>query len=99
MAGNEHKDPLSKLINRFKGPSGGGDRRPDQRKVHFSIWYFVMAVLVIFWFQSILSEQQTNRITYSQFKELIRSGKVASVVVRSGPGYRDFEKDRRQTTG
>ncbi len=81
MAGNQQKDPLTKWINRFRGPSNGGDRRPDQRKVHFSIWYFILAVLVIFWFQSILSEQQTNRIPYSQFKELIKSGKVASVVV------------------
>lgn len=81
MAGNQQKDPLTKWINRFRGSSTGGDRRPDQRKVHFSIWYFILAILVIFWFQSILSEQQTNRISYSQFKELIKSGKVASVVV------------------
>ncbi|MGC8490909.1 MAG: ATP-dependent zinc metalloprotease FtsH [Syntrophobacteraceae bacterium] len=81
MAGNQQKDPFAKWINRFRGPSNGGDRRPDQRKVHFSIWYFILAVLVIFWFQSVLSEQQTNRVPYSQFKELIKSGKVASVVV------------------
>lgn len=79
MAGSEQKDPFSKFMNQFKGPSG--DRGPDQRKVHFSIWYFILAVLVIFWFQSILSEQQTDRVTYSQFKELIKSGKVASVSI------------------
>ncbi|MDR3554461.1 MAG: ATP-dependent zinc metalloprotease FtsH [Syntrophobacteraceae bacterium] len=79
MAGNEQKDPLSRFINRFKGPDR--DRRPDQRKVHFSIWYFILAVLVIFWFQSILSQQQTDRVTYSQFKQLLKSGKVGSVVI------------------
>ena len=79
MAGSEQKDPFSKFMNHFKGPSG--DRGPDQRKVHFSIWYFILAVLVIFWFQSILSEQQTDRVTYSQFKELIKSGKMAFVTI------------------
>ena len=81
MAGSEQKDPLSRLINHFKGPSRGRDRKPDQRKVHFSIWYFILAVLVIFWFQSMLSEQATDRVTYSQFKQLIKSGKVASVLI------------------
>jgi cell division protease FtsH len=79
MAGNEQKDPLTRFINRFKGPDR--NRGPDQRKVHFSIWYFILAVLVIFWFQSILSQQQTNRVTYSQFKQLIKSGQVGSVVI------------------
>ncbi len=81
MARNEQKDPLSRFLNRFKGQPGDGDRGPGQRKMHFSIWYFLLAVLVIFWFHSIVTEQETNRVTYSQFKQLIKSGKVASVVI------------------
>ncbi|SPF40738.1 ATP-dependent zinc metalloprotease FtsH [Syntrophobacter sp. SbD1] len=78
---NEKKDPLNKFMNSLRGPSGGGDRKPDQRKVHFSIWYFIVALLVIMWFQTFLTEQQTNIVTYSEFKELIKTGKLESVTI------------------
>jgi cell division protease FtsH len=81
MANVEQKDPLNKLVRRFRGPSGDGDRKQDQRKVHFSIWYFIVALLVIMWFQTFLTEQQTNRVSYSDFKQLIRSGKLESVTI------------------
>jgi cell division protease FtsH len=81
MADNEQKDPINKFMNRLRGPSGGGDRKDDQRKVHFSIWYFIVALLVIMWFQTFLTEQQANRVSYSEFKELIRTGQVESVTI------------------
>ena len=73
MANDEQKDPLNRLVDRFRGSSGDGGRKsdPSQRKVHFSIWYFIAALLVIMWFQTFVSEQQTNRISYSEFKQLI----------------------------
>lgn len=83
MAGNEQKDPLSRFLDRLKGHSGKGNQGTDQQKFHFSIWYFILAVLVIFWVQSILNQQQTDRVSYSQFKQLIKSGKVASVLISS----------------
>jgi cell division protease FtsH len=81
MAKDEDKDPINKFMNHLRGPAGDGDRKPNQRKVHFSIWYFIVALLVIMWFQTFLSEQQTNRVSYSEFKQLIKSGKVESVVI------------------
>ena len=83
MANDEQKDPLNRLVDRFRGSSGDGGRKsdPSQRKVHFSIWYFIAALLVIMWFQTFVSEQQTNRISYSEFKQLIKSGKVDSVII------------------
>jgi len=83
MANIEQKDPLNKLMNRLRRPSGDGDRKQDQRKVHFSIWYFIVALLVIMWFQTFITEQQTNRVSYSEFKQLIRSGKLESVTIGS----------------
>src|SRR5208337_4672500 len=83
MANNEKKDPFNKLVDRFRGPSGDGGRKPDpsQRKVHFSIWYFIGALLVIMWFQTFVTEQQTNRLSYSEFKQLIKTGKVDNVTI------------------
>jgi cell division protease FtsH len=81
MANNEQKDPLSKFMNHFRGPSGDGGRKPDQRKMHFSIWYFIVALLMIMWLQTFITEQQANRVSYSEFKQLIRTGKVESVTI------------------
>ncbi len=83
MANDEQKDPLNRLVDRFRGSSGDGGRKsdPSQRKVHFSIWYFIAALLVIMWFQTFVNEQQTNRISYSEFKQLIKTGKIDSVII------------------
>ncbi len=81
MANDEQKDPLNKFMNHFRGPSGDGGRKQDQRKVHFSIWYFIAALLVIMWFQTLMTEQQANRVSYSEFKQLIRTGKVETVTI------------------
>ena len=81
MANDEQKDPLNKFMNHFRGPSGDGGRKQDQRKVHFSIWYFIAALLVIMWFQTLTSEQQANRVSYSEFKQLVRTGKVETVTI------------------
>ena len=81
MANDEQKDPLSKFMNHFRGPSGDGGRKQDQRKVHFSIWYFIAALLVIMWLQTLMTEQQANRVSYSEFKQLVRTAKVESVTL------------------
>ena len=84
MAKRPRKEPSlpDKIMERFNG-SGNSGRGPDpsQRKVHFSIWYFVAALLVLTWFQTFVGEQQANRITYSEFRQLIKEGKVESVIL------------------
>ena len=81
MANDEKQDPLNKFMNHFRGPSGDGGRKQDQRKVHFSIWYFIAALLAIMWFQTLMTDQQSNRVSYSEFKQLIRTGKVETVTI------------------
>jgi cell division protease FtsH len=81
MANDEQKDPLNKFMNHFRGPSGDGGRKQDQRKVHFSIWYFIAALLAIMWFQTLMTDQQANRVSYSEFKQLVRTGKVETVTI------------------
>ncbi len=82
MAKDEPKDPLDKFMNHFRTPGEGG-RKPDpsQRKVHFSIWYFIAALLVIMWLQTFITGQQSNRVSYSEFKAMIKSGKLENVVI------------------
>ena len=80
---NEDSGPMNQLIDRIKGWGKGGPSQvdPAQKKVRFSIWYFVAAMFLFFWFQSYSGVQQTEKISYSDFKQWAREGKVESLVV------------------
>ena len=80
---NEDSSLMDKIIDRIKGPGKGGPNQvdPAQKKVRFSIWYFVAAMLLFFWFQSYTGGQQTEKISYSDFKQWVREGKVENLVV------------------
>ena len=85
MAGKSSDDSglMDKIMNRIKGSGEGGPNRtdPSQRKVRFSIWYFIAAMLVFFWFQGYMGGQQSEKISYSDFKQWAREGKVENLVV------------------
>lgn len=94
---------MDNFMDRFKGPSGDGGRRPDpsQRKVHFSIWYFIAALLLITWFQTYVTEQQSNRISYSEFKQAIRDGRVDNVAIgteKINGSYKDAKEPNKYFT-
>ncbi len=74
---------MDKIIDRMKGSGKIGPNQvdPAQKRVRFSIWYFVAAMFLFFWFQSYTGVQQTETISYSNFKQWAREGKVDSLVV------------------
>ena len=78
------QNPMDKLMDRLRGSPGGdgrGQRDPSQRKVHFSLGYFLLAVLVLTWAQSYVGESQNEKVNYSEFKQWVREGKVENVVL------------------
>jgi cell division protease FtsH len=85
MAGkpNEPPDRLTEIMDRIKGSMGGGSKPPGptSRKMHFSIWYFVIALLVISWLQNHMFEQQIKTIPYSEFKQLVNEDKVDNLIL------------------
>jgi len=74
---------IDKVINRIKGSKEGIPNKidPSQTKVRFSIWYFIGAMLVFFWFQSYTVDQRSETISYSDFKQWVQDGKVESLVI------------------
>ncbi len=56
------------------------DPRLHKRRIQFSIWYLVAAVVVVLTIQSYLTTLHDD-VAYSEFKTWVREGKVASVVV------------------
>jgi len=49
--------------------------------VHFSIWYFILALLLIVWMQTYMGEQQSEKISYSEFKQRVYDGNVQNLLI------------------
>jgi cell division protease FtsH len=69
------------MMNRIKDSMGGGAPDPTRRKMHFSFWYFLLALLIVSWLQDHMLEQQKVRLPYSHFKQLVREGAVRNVIL------------------
>jgi cell division protease FtsH len=76
--------PTSDLrdLLRMKEPSDRGGKKPILKKTHFTIWYFVIAFLIILLIQNyIMTRKPEVVIPYSQFKELLQEGKVSDLTI------------------
>ncbi len=52
-----------------------------QKKIHFSIWYFVVAMGILTLFQYFFLARQQATISYSEFKALVREGRVEDLLI------------------
>jgi cell division protease FtsH len=100
----DQKPPLSwRDLLRIKEPSDRGGKKPILKKAHFTIWYFVIAFLIILLVQNYLVTRKTEDvIPYSEFKDSLRTGKIKDLTItqESISGERETEKGLRrfQTT-
>ena len=81
---NEDSSLMNKIIDLIKGAGKGGPSQvdPARKKVHFSIWYYLIAgTLMFFWFQSYSGSQRIETISYSDFKQWVQQGKVENLIV------------------
>jgi cell division protease FtsH len=54
-----------------------------ERQTQFNLWYFVLAALAVLWLHSVWVEMRTvEPITYSEFVDYLKEGKIEEVVVR-----------------
>lgn len=51
------------------------------RKLNFSLWYIMLAILIIYMINSFFTHKEYQQIPYSQFKKLLREGKIRECVV------------------
>ncbi len=84
---------------RIKEPSDRGGKKPALKKAHFTIWYFVIAFLIILLIQNYIVTRKTEDvIPYSEFKESLRTGKIKDLTItqESVSGERETEKGLRR---
>ena len=91
--------PNLKDLLGIKGPSDRGGKKPILRKTHFTIWYFVIAFLIILLIQNyIVTRRAEDVIPYSEFKESLRAGKIKELTItqESITGERETENGLRR---
>ncbi len=98
----KEKKPTPDLrdLLRMKQPSDrGGGKKPIFKKTNFTIWYFVIAFLIVLLLQSYITERKTeDEIPYSEFKHSLRAGKIRDLTItqESISGERETEKGPRR---
>ena len=83
----------------IKEPQDRGGKKPILKKTHFTIWYFVIAFLIVLLIQNyIVTRKAEDVIPYSEFKESLRAGKIKELTItqESISGERDTEKGLRR---
>ena len=76
--------PASDLrdLLRIKKPSDRGGKTPILKKTHFTIWYFVIAFLIILLIQSYISSRKVEEvISYSELKELLKTDNIKELTI------------------
>ena len=53
------------------------------RQQKFSIWYTVLAIVLLLLIQSVFSAPHTQNLSYSEFKALVKKGMVDNLVLSS----------------
>jgi cell division protease FtsH len=84
---------------RIKEPSDRGGKKPVLKKTNFTIWYFVIAFLIILLIQNyIVTRRAEDVIPYSEFKESLRTGKIKDLIImqESISGERETDKGLRR---
>ena len=56
----------------------------QQKQQEFSIWYFLITLLILLVMQTYFLRAQVETISYSQFKSLVKQGFVTDLVVEQG---------------
>lgn len=94
---NDDLSPMDRFMERLKGgqKDGGPEQTdPSQKKVSFSVWYFIAALIMLMLFQSYLAEPQRDTVPYSDFKQWVQEERVYNLVL-SSDRIRGEMKDER----
>jgi len=99
MTKNPKPSKNLKDLLKIKEPLDKGGKKPSIKKTHFTIWYFVIAFLIILFIQNyIVSKRAEDVIPYSEFKESLRAQRIKHVTITQEyiTGERETEKGLRK---
>ncbi len=109
---NNSRDSEQKINSRDKKNDSGNNHEPgihlnnifskeNRKKYHFSLWYFLIMLLILFVINNLLSQPPRHeQIEYNVFKEKIESGEIRRVEIgeREITGYTMTREQMLQET-
>jgi cell division protease FtsH len=101
MKREQKQPPNLRDLLRLKDSSDRGGKKPGLKKAHFTIWYFLIAFLIILLIQNyFVSKKVEDVISYSEFKSAVKEGKVKEVTITDEniSGLRQVDNDVRRFT-
>ena len=85
MPEDEEKKPDEKLKEKLSSLFGSQDPQKKQGglppKAHFSIWYFLIAFLLLTLLQQYYLSPKVETIPYSKFKQYLAEGQISKVTI------------------
>jgi cell division protease FtsH len=83
---SNREEPKPDIKERLRSYFGGQDPRKPKKgglppKAHFSIWYFLIAFLLVSFLQQYYFSSKVETISYSQFKQSLTEGKVGKLSI------------------
>ena len=85
MKSKENKDPLPNLMDKLRSHFGSGDHSKVKSglppKTRFSLWYFIVAMILFSYLQQFIFSGKVETIPYSQFKQAIAQGIVSKLTI------------------
>ncbi len=99
MKKDQKSPPNIRELLKLKEPSDRGGKKPLFKKTNFTIWYFVIAFLIILLVQNYFVTKGTEDvIPYSEFKESLKADRIKelTITLESISGERTTEKGLRK---
>jgi cell division protease FtsH len=99
MKKEQKSSPRLRDLFGIKEPLDRGGKKPTLKKTSFTIWYFVLAFILILVIQNyIISKKTEDVLQYSEFKESLRAGKIKKLTIMAEAieGERETEKGLRR---
>ena len=85
MSPDLKNNPPENLTDKLRSLFGMGDPQKNKDalppKAHFSIWYFLLAMLLFSYLQPFIFSAKVETIPYSQFKQDIAEGKMVKLTI------------------
>jgi len=82
---SERKKSQSHFIDRLRSSLGGqaGPQKKDgmPARTRFSIWYFLLAILLFMYVQQYLFSSKVETVSYSQFKQKVAEGSIGKLTI------------------
>lgn len=82
MKKDQKSPPQIRDLLKLKEPPERGGKKPFFKKTNFTIWYFVIAFLIILLIQNyFVTKGAEDVIPYSEFKEALRAGRIKALTI------------------